>query len=217
MSYHHIYNRGAHRAMIFHDSSDYWRMLNLLYIANSTKSFNMAKSRRNNQFCITKKETVIEIVAYCLMPNHIHILIKSNTSSSISSNTSSNGDSNTDPSITKFMHKLSTAYVGYYNKKYKHSGTIWQGPYKEKIVDNQTDQVRTLIKYIHLNPYGLVKLEMPDESKSKETNDEEKTAFEYAKSYSYSSLKDYINNKSKKSRIQKTILSEEELQKWKYN
>lgn len=196
MSYHHIYNRGAHKAEIFHEKSDYQRMLRLLYIANSIQPFNLAKIRGIELFTKDRRENLIDIVAYCLMPNHIHILAKSRT------------DLIMDHGITKFMHKLCTGYSMYYNKKYDHSGTIWQGPYKEKIADDEIGYVCTLLNYIHLNPYGIKEPDMNKDARKEHFYE----AWQYSINYEYSSLKDYLSEA--RPRPQKTILCGKEVEKW---
>src|SRR4051812_2117485 len=109
--YYHIYNRGAHKAPIFADGKDRERMLALLYIANRSEPFNIIRFKGQNIFKVEKADSLVDIVAYCLMPNHIHIAVKAE-----------NGEK-----VTKFIHKLSTGYGAYYNLKHHHSGTIWQG------------------------------------------------------------------------------------------
>jgi REP element-mobilizing transposase RayT len=186
MSYHHIYNRGAHKAPIFYEKSDYLRMLKLLYIANSTEPFQLREFSEKNIFEIPRADTLVSIVAYCLMPNHIHIAIKPKTDLII------------DPGITKFMRKVCTGYSMYFNVKYDHSGTIWQGVYKKKIADDELDYLRILINYIHLNPYGIKEPEMTKEARKEHSQQ----AYEYSKNYEFSSFKDYLGEK----RVQNSIL-----------
>ncbi len=114
--YFHIYNRGAHKAPIFNDQGDYWRFLYLLYLANSKIPFLVSHLAKENIFNTERGLLPINIIAYCLMPNHYHIFVKENEVGG----------------ITKFIHKISTGYTMYFNKKYKHSGTIFQGKYKAK-------------------------------------------------------------------------------------
>jgi REP element-mobilizing transposase RayT len=193
MTYYHIFNRGAHKAPIFHDEADYWRMLKLLYIANCSEAFRLQSLPDVGFFEIIRKDTLVDLVAYCLMPNHIHIGIKSMS------------DIDNDPRVTKFMRKLCTGYSNYYNKKYDHSGTIWQGHYKDNAFDERN--VPILISYIHLNPYGIKESDMAKDAKKEHSDD----AFEYSKEYEFSSLKDYLGQK----RIQTPILCAKELEKWK--
>jgi len=75
----------------------------------------------------------------------------------------------------------------YYNNKYDHSGTIFQGQYKSKHVDTD-EYLRYLIQYIHLNPFGIEEPEMNKAAKSEHLED----AIEYSKTYEYSSFKDYL-------------------------
>lgn len=196
MSYHHIYNRGAHKMPIFLDKDDYWRMIKLLYIANNVESFNINNVGKKNIFEVLRIDTLVDIVCYCLMPNHIHIAIKSKT------------DMENDPKISKFMHKLCTGYTMYFNKKHNHSGTIWQGTYKRKIPSDEIDYMKILINYIHLNPYGIKEPRMTKEAKREHPHE----AWAYSLNYDYSSLKDYL--REVKPREQKKILSENELEKW---
>jgi len=169
--YFHIYNRGAHKALIFNDQSDYWRFLYSLYLSNSNIPFVFAEISERNIFALDRGQVLVDIIAYCLMPNHYHIYVKENEPGN----------------ITKFIRRLSTAYTMYYNKKYDHSGTIFQGRYKAKPVVDEIYSA-TLINYIHLNPFGI---EVPDLSKDGKA-DYAKEAYDYSRKYDYSSLKDYL-------------------------
>ena len=181
--YYHIYNRGAHRAPIFHDKSDYERFIGLLYIANGTKPI---KYGWNDSALWQDRsdDKIVEIFAYCLMPNHFHIGAKETK----------------EGGINKFIRKLITGYTMYYNFKYKHSGTIFQGNYKYKHVDNDP-YLRYLIRYIHLNPYGLEEEALNDFARL----DQLKEAIEYSKGYEYSSYKDYLGIKRPQNLIIETI------------
>lgn len=179
MIYYHIYNRGAHKAMIFHEKSDYERMLKLLYIANCSQPFLLRDFEQVNVFEIERKDNLVNIVAYCLMPNHIHIAIQQE-------------EQRLHLCITKFMRKLFTGYALYYNLKYDHSGTIWQGSFKEKSSEDE-QYLQTLISYVHLNPYGLDTPEMTKEARSENIDE----AFKYSMNYEYSSMKDYFSNQNR--------------------
>jgi len=167
--HYHVYNRGAHKAPIFLDKSDYERFVALLYIANCNGRL---KSRWFQNPWQTKTDSrLVDIFSYCLMPNHFHLgLIEK-----------------TENGIHIFLHKICTSYAMYYNRKYDHSGTIFQGPYKHKHVDSD-EYLRYLIQYIHLNPFGI---DEPDMMKSAKTEYLEE-AIGYSKTYEYSSFKDYL-------------------------
>ena len=177
--YYHVYNRGAHKAPIFLDGSDYERFLYLLYMANDDKKL-IFKSLKPGDIFTYPRSTLVDIKAYCLMPNHFHLALHEKT----------------EGGITIFIHKLCTAYSSYYNRKYDHSGTLFQGQYKSRHVDND-DYFRYLIQYIHLNPYGIKEPHMTKDAK-KEYPEE---AFEYSKTYEYSSFKDYLGEQRRQASI----------------
>ena len=77
----------------------------------------------------------IEVLSYCLMPNHFHFLIKQREVDS----------------VKKFFHRLSTSYATYFNKKYDKVGHIFQGIYKAKNILNDS-YLTHVSAYIHLNP-----------------------------------------------------------------
>jgi len=128
-SIYHIYNRGVDKRIIFNEDRDYRTFLYLL------KKY-LSPSPKNKPF--KKKETLsdeISLLAYCLMPNHFHLLVKQK---------SKNG-------ITKLVRKICTNYVMYFNSKNDRSGSLFEGIYKAIIVDNDEYLIH-LSRYIHLNP-----------------------------------------------------------------
>ncbi len=86
----------------------------------------------------------IVIIAYCLMPNHFHIVLRQST----------------EGGITRFMANLSNSYTKYFNKKYRRVGSLFQGPFKAKHVETE-EQLIHLTRYVHLNPVAsfLIKLD----------------------------------------------------------
>ena len=145
-SYYHVYNRGVEKRTIFQDEQDYKVFLNYLkeYLSPIPKpedritkpvyvqgqTFNAFARLPNNYY------EKINLIAYCLMPNHFHLILKQK-----------------DKKImTKFMQSLITRYSIYFNKKYKRVGSLFQGRYKAALVDNE-NYLLHLSRYIHLNPY----------------------------------------------------------------
>lgn len=110
----HIINRGNMKMQVFDDMEDYEYFLELLEKA----------SKREN----------VEIHAYCLMPNHFHLLLIPKETNSLS----------------RLMQWVMTSHVRYYHKKNKTSGHIWQGRYKSFIVEKESYYM-TLIRYIEAN------------------------------------------------------------------
>lgn len=142
--YYHLYNRGVDKRTVFEDENDYIRFCQLLYLCNDV---NQLSSRRNNissetladLMCEEIEDKIISIGAYCLMPNHFHILVKENTENGIS----------------KFMHKLSTAYTMYFNEKNDRDGSLFQGRYRARHLDSD-EYLKYVFSYIHLNPVKLI-------------------------------------------------------------
>lgn len=130
-------------------------------------------------------EPLVDIAAYCLMPNHFHLLIQEIE----------------EGGISKFMQKLTTGYTMYFNKKNDRNGSLFQGKFKATHVADDR-YLRYLISYIHLNPIKLI------EPKWKETGITDKTRAErYLETYSQSSYLDYLGKK----RLEEMILSREAL------
>lgn len=179
--YYHIYNRGNSKQKIFHDKEDYMHFVGLLYVCNQNgnfKSDNLAKNQ--GLFSVEINDQIVQIGAYCLMPNHFHILITTSE----------------DDAISKFMLKLTTAYVMYYNKKYKRTGSLFEGKFKAEHVSNDR-YLKYLFSYIHLNPVKLI------DSKWKEKGIRDKSkAIKYLQEYSFSSYLDYFGE----NRVQNKVL-----------
>ena len=178
----HIYNRGNSKQKIFLDRKDYQRFVDLLYAVNSHEKFNFSDSIKGvSVYEQEKNPRLVAIGAYCLMPNHFHILVTPLS----------------EEGMTKFMQKLSTAYVMYFNGKYKRTGALFEGKFKAEYVDNDV-HLKYLFSYIHLNPIKLI------QKNWKEIGLKQKIkAVEYLKSYLYSSFIDYLG----KSRLENIIIS----------
>ncbi len=174
--YFHIYNRGNSKQKIFHDKQDYLYFLLILFISNNVNNFDLNNfSKKENAFNVKRSKEIVAIGAYCLMPNHFHVLITQIE----------------DGGISKFMQKLSTAYAMYYNKKYKRTGSLFEGKFKAEHVDTDV-YLKYIFSYIHLNP---IKLIYPKWKKEGITN--KKEALHYLDSYEYSSYRDFLGKDRK--------------------
>lgn len=169
--YYHIYNRGVEKRNIFLDKKDYFHFLKLLYVCNSSKSITL----RNIGEQFNRGGTIVDIGAYCLMPNHFHLLCKEKINSG----------------ITMFMKKLLTAYAMYFNKKYKRSGILFQGRFKSEHADDDR-YLKYLYSYIHLNPAKLKNAKWKESQINKVDE-----LFVFIKNYPYSSIYEYKTNKIK--------------------
>lgn len=134
--YYHVYNRGNEKRRIFETSRDYQRFLKTIkyyQIEGPKPKFSHFPNLTFNKLDKTKK--LVEIIAYCLMPNHFHLLIKQNRK---------NG-------ITEFMSKLLNSYTKYYNTKYDRVGALLQGMFKAILIESDAQLIH-VSRYIHLNP-----------------------------------------------------------------
>jgi putative transposase len=168
--FYHIYNRGTDKRTLFRDDTDRHRFLKLLFISNSVESINVRNILRKNSepYTFDRGAPLVNIGAYCLMPNHFHILLTPCL----------------EEGISKFMHKLCTGYSMYFNKRYNRTGTLLEGRFKSKWADSD-EYLKYLYAYIHLNPRVLMSRE-----DAGVLDDEELLTF--LKSYHYSSLPDYL-------------------------
>jgi len=145
--YYHIYNRGVEKRDIFLDDQDYRVFLHLLkfYLSPpdpnnehplnklSLTGFNPVRLRPLQTLC---KE--IELLAFCLMPNHFHLLIKQRVVDG----------------MTRLTRKLATTYAMYFNHRYKRVGHLFQGAFKAALIQ-EDPYLLHLSRYIHLNPVEL--------------------------------------------------------------
>ncbi len=170
--YFHVYNRGADKRLIFNDDADYKRFTELLYLSNTERAINIRDIREvtTSIFDFDREVQLVYIGAYCLMPNHFHILVTP---------ARENG-------VQNFMQKLTTGYSMYFNKRYERKGTLFQGRYKSHHADSDI-YLKYLYSYIHLNPVKLIQSDWKDVG----IRDVEKTK-KYLQSFQYSSLPDYL-------------------------
>lgn len=149
--HYHIYNRGVEKRDIFLDNQDYCVFLHLLKYYLSPPDPNNEHPLSNlsltgfNPVRLRPLQTLygkIELLAYCLMPNHFHLLAKQRTLDG----------------ITQLTRKLATTYSMYFNHRYKRVGHLFQGAFKAALI--QEDQyLLHLSRYIHLNPVEVTGLD----------------------------------------------------------
>lgn len=111
----HIYNRGNHRARIFYVNED-----NIFFLM------------RLKQYCAREG---VEVLAYCLMSNHYHILLRQHSAESIS----------------KVMRSLGVSFAKYFNWQYEQVGHVYQGKYGARFIRDEAD-LANVARYIHQNP-----------------------------------------------------------------
>lgn len=142
----HIINRGIASQPVFLTKRDYQRALDTFFyyqnqnpflrysfflrLPNQQKAEILDRLQKENEF-------LIEIIAYCLMPNHVHFLLRQ---------LKSNG-------LSIFMSNFSNSYTRYFNTKQKRIGPLLQGKFKAIRIETD-EQLLHLSRYIHINPYS---------------------------------------------------------------
>ncbi len=146
-SFYHIYNRGVEKQPIFRDSQDYHVFLSYLKTYLEPKDeIKLRKILTSDSVSWREKDQAIKLLrlnnfsdsikllAYCLMKNHFHFLIKQSEATA----------------MDRFTNSLFTRYTMYFNKKYKRVGPLFQSVYKAVLV-NTDEQLVYLTRYIHRN------------------------------------------------------------------
>ena len=143
--FYHIYNRGVEKRKIFLDEQDHKVFLSYMkfYLEKGdlqgqalqgVNGENISPSRIPKNY-----HNQIDLLAYCLMPNHFHFFVSQSTGRA----------------IAEFMQSLILKYVMYFNKKYKRVGSLFQSRYKTVLINNE-NQFIYITKYIHQNPKDLL-------------------------------------------------------------
>jgi len=133
-SFYHVYNRGLGKMDIFRDSEDYAVFLNLF---KRTLGQSVEFSPKGYEY--PNYHNDLELVAYCLMPNHFHLLIRTK---------------NKPMAMPELLKSVLTAYVMYFNKKHARVGPLFGKRYRAvRIVDDA--QLWHITRYIHMNPLDI--------------------------------------------------------------
>lgn len=129
-SFQHVYARGHSKHKIFIDEQDYITFLVLLQRYLSAEE---ARDRYGVPY--PNFYNKLELLAYCLMPNHFHLLIYQRQ----------------PKAMAQFMQSVLTSYSRYFNKKYKRSGSLFESRYKASMISDES-YLEHISRYIHLNP-----------------------------------------------------------------
>ena len=194
----HVVIRGIDNNLLFKDIDDYYRGIFSIYEFNNSNPVIITKRRQNiraikrqegrgraSTFSVPdNRDKLVEILAFCFMPNHIHLLLRQ---------IKNNG-------IAKFMQKIGTGYGGYFNRKYGRKGYVFQNRFVSVLVKNN-EQLKTLFVYIHANSISLI------EPKWKEIGIKNPTeVIKFLEDYKWSSYIDHIGGKNFPSVIEKDFL-----------
>lgn len=140
--HYHLYNRGVAKNQIFTDDQDYGVFMHYLkdYLSPPKRPTPEEIAVMKSPYLLKNYHEEIKLIAFCLMPNHFHLLLKQSK----------------ERSIEKFMQSLGLRYTSYFNKRHKRVGHLYQGIYKAILVEND-EYLWWLTRYIHRNPTEILK------------------------------------------------------------
>jgi putative transposase len=169
----HCYNRGVDKRVIYTKTPEYSYFVHLLYELNDGNSANntarnltLHEHPKRPRERTDDREKLVDILAFTLMPNHYHLLLRQRV----------------DNGIPKFMQKVGTGYTMYFNEIHDRSGALFQGRYKSVHIENGR-QMLYIPHYIHLNPLDL---------NGRGSTSTIKDAGEFLMKYKWSSYPDYV-------------------------
>jgi putative transposase len=179
-NFYHIYNRGTDGRTTFLENKDYVRFIHDLYEFNDLQAvlnlnyyFPKIYGGRTS-IDVKSRDLLVDIIAFCLMPNHFHLVLRQLQ----------------DGGISKFLQKLGVGYTMYFNQKYERSGVLFQGRPKAIWIDKD-EYLLTVCNYIHLNPVGLIEPNWKEKGIKKIDR-----VLKFLKKYRWSSYLDYIGVKN---------------------
>ena len=187
----HLYNRGVEKRTTFTNQADYMRFIYGLHEFNdevpAEESYYKRLLFKSSEVQPRRidRDMLVEIVAFCLMPNHFHLLLRQ---------LHTNG-------IVKFMQKLGTGYTMYFNKKYQRVGSLFQGRFKAVTIKTH-EHFLYLPHYIHLNPITMMQKPLKNNARAIQQK------LNFLKSYRWSSYRDFIGEKNFLSPLSHMLIQE---------
>jgi len=150
----HVFNQSVAKQPIFISNQDYRRALDVLRFyqyRNPSLRFSfynrLSISQKEEFFSrlILSAEKLVEIICFCLMPNHVHFLLK---------NLRENG-------ISRFMSNFQNSYAKYFNTRISRVGSVFRQNFKAVRIESE-EQLLHVSRYIHLNPVSSFLIEVKD-------------------------------------------------------
>ena len=129
-SYYHVYARGISRQRIFREPADFEKFLRLF-----ARYLSLEETHNRNGLSFPNFYNKLDLLAFCLMPNHFHLLVYQYQQGA----------------MTEFMRSLLTSYSMYFNKKYKRSGPLFESRFKASLISDDA-YLEHISRYIHMNP-----------------------------------------------------------------
>ena len=151
----HIYTRSIDEKVIFSGDNEYDRMVQAIrYYRVKTPEIKFSRfaalrpviKKALAEDTADADRRLVDIVCYCLMPTHLHLILKQLD----------------DSGISVFMRNILDSYSRYYNIKHERKGPLWEGRFKNVRVRTD-EQLLHLTRYIHLNPVTAYLVEKPED------------------------------------------------------
>ncbi|MFH1363856.1 MAG: transposase [Candidatus Omnitrophota bacterium] len=146
----HVFSKSIAGFVIFNNDQEFLRFIDTIKyyrVKNPPLKFSIflrqLKSKNRNKFK-ANKEKLVEIVSYCLMPTHFHLVLKQLS----------------EKGTSTFISNLLNSYTRYFNTKHNRKGPLWEGRFKKVLVEND-EQLLHLTRYTHLNPTTAYLVDSP--------------------------------------------------------
>ncbi len=133
----HIYNRGVEKRQTYLDKRDNERFIQTMFYYQLKKPPTRFSFKDRPQIISTNKgaEVLVEVLAFCIMPTHYHLLVRQVE----------------EKGISKMLSKINNSYTRFFNIKHNRVGPLFQGSFKAVRIEDQY-QLQHVCRYIHLNP-----------------------------------------------------------------
>lgn len=128
--HYHCFNRGVDKRVIFIDQQDYIYFLQLLKHLNTSDVLGSLRLHKNKE----PIDPPVTMLSYCLLPNHYHLIMRSNI----------------DGGVSKYLQRIAGGYTMYFNQKYERTGSLFQGKFKAKHIESDQD-LRQMLAYVRYN------------------------------------------------------------------
>jgi len=178
------------------DSADFRRFYAGLYIFNNalyrsltgrnTTKLSFVQSAVQSLALDAPREPFVNVICFCLMPNHFHLLVEQLQ----------------EGGVSNFMHRLDTAYTKYFNKRYERTGRLFEGPFKAVLIKRDA-QLAHIPRYIHLNALDLTDLKWREGK-----IDDWPRAESFINAYTWSSHHVYMDKSQQFPVVEKSLMAE---------
>lgn len=158
----HVFNKSIAEFRIFNNTDELIRMQNIIYYYQKenpeikfSKFIKLTQDEQDKkQTALIQKEDIVQILTYCIMPTHIHLVLKQLKQDGVSI----------------FMNNILNSYSRYFNIKHKRKGPLWESRFKNILVTND-EYLLHLTRYIHLNPVTIKLVDKPEDWQASSYNE----------------------------------------------